>query len=81
MVPSLPVVLFQCLHQVPAALDVPPLDVGVQARAQRQLKRLTGDGLRRAVYAEIAAGETLVEVALLQVQPDRGNPNQSGSRV
>lgn len=70
MVPSLPVVLFQRLHQVPAALDVPPLDVGVQAWAQRELKRLAGDGLRRAVYAEIAAGEALVEVALLQVQPD-----------
>lgn len=65
-----PVVLLQSPHQVPAALNVAPLDVGVQTGAQGELKRLAGDGLRRAVHNEVASGETLVEVTLLQVQPE-----------
>lgn len=65
-----PVVLLESLHEVAAALDVPPLDVRVEAGAQRELEGLAGDGARRALHAEVAAGETLVEVALLQVQPD-----------
>lgn len=67
----LPVVLLQGLHEVPAALDVPPLDVRVEAGAQRELKGLAGDRLGRAVHVEVASGESLVEVALLQVQPER----------
>lgn len=65
------VVFFQGLHEVPAALDVPPLDVGVEAGAQGELKCLAGDGLRGTVHDEIPSGETLVEVTLLQVQPER----------
>lgn len=44
----------------------------VEAGAQRELKGLAGDGPRRALHVEVAAGETLVEVALLQVQTDGG---------
>lgn len=68
-----PVVLLQSLHQVAAALDVSPFDVRVEAGAQRELEGLAGDGPRRALHVEVAAGETLVEVALLQVQPDGGH--------
>lgn len=63
------VVFFQSLHEVPTALDVPPLDVGIEAGAQRELKRLTGDRLRRTVHVEITPRETLMKVTLFQVKP------------
>lgn len=68
---NLLVVFLQRLHEVPTALDVPALNVRVEAGAQGELERLAGDRLRWAIHDEIASGETLVEVALLQVQPDR----------
>ena len=46
--------------------------MGVEAGAQGELKCLASDGLRGAVHDEIAPGETLVEVILLQVQPEGG---------
>lgn len=59
------VVFFQSLHEVPAALDVPPFDVRVEAGAQGELKRLTCDRLRGAINNDITSGEALVEVPLL----------------
>lgn len=44
--------------------------MGVEARAQGELKCLTGDSLRGAVDDEITPGKMLVEVTLLQVQPE-----------
>lgn len=64
------VVFLQSPHEVAAALDVPPLDVGVETGAQGELEGLAGDRLRRAVHDEVAARETLVEVALLQVESE-----------
>lgn len=64
------VVLLQSLHEVPAALDVPPLDVRVEAGAQGELEGLAGDRLRRSVHDEVVSGETLVEVTLLQVESE-----------
>lgn len=67
---SSPVILLQGPHEVATAFDVPAVDVGVQAGPQGQLERLTRHRLRRAVHHDVAARELLVEVTLLQVQPD-----------
>jgi len=68
--PHSPVVLLQSPHEVPAALDVAPLDVRVEAAAQRELEGLDRHGLRGAVHGQSAAREHLQEVLLLQVQPE-----------
>lgn len=67
---NLLVIFFQSLHQVPTTLDVPPLDVGVKTGAQGELECLAGDRLGGAIHDEITSRETLVEVTLLQVQPE-----------
>lgn len=43
----------------------------VEAGAQCELKGLAGDGPRRALDIEVATGEALVKVTLLQVQPEK----------
>lgn len=79
--PCLPVVFCQSLHQVPTALNVPPLNVRVETGTQCELKRLAGDRLGRAVHAEIPSGETLLEVALLQVQSEEEEGRQNALRL
>lgn len=75
------VVFCQSLHQVPTALNVSPLNVRVEAGTQCELKRLAGDRLGRAVHAEIPSGKTLLEVALLQVQPEEEEGRQNALRL
>lgn len=70
------VIFLEGLHQVPAALDVPPVDVRVEAGTQSELKGLTGDRLRWAVHDEITAGEALVKVTLLQVESEGKHRSQ-----
>lgn len=55
--------------------------MGVEARAQGELKCLTGDSLRGAVDDEFTPGKMLVEVTLLQVQSAGEHRKKSTSDI
>ena len=61
------IVFLQSFHEVPAALDVSPLDVWVETGSQGQLKCLAGHRLGRAVHDEVPSREPLMEITLFQV--------------